>query len=64
MTENMHSSHQPSVNINLNMQLQQIPGQAQHQQQNNGPFESVYGNLSNMSPDNNSENNTFYAHLS
>ena len=46
------------------MQLQQIPRQAQHQQQNNGPFESVYGNLSNMSPDNNSENNTFYAHLS
>ena len=46
------------------MQPWQIPGQAQHQQQNNAPFESVYGNLSNMSPDNNSENNNFYVHLS
>ena len=64
MTENMHRFHQPCMNMNLNIQPRQIPGQPQHQQQNNGPFERVYRNLSsNMSPDNNSENNNFYAHL-
>ena len=64
MTENMHRFHQSLMNMNLNLQLQQISGQPQHQQQNNAPFERVYGHLSsNMSPDNNSENNNFYTHL-
>ena len=64
MTENMHRFHQPFLNMNLNMQPRKIPGQPQYQQQNNAPFKPEYGNLSsNMSPDNNSENNNFYAHL-
>ena len=64
MTENIHRFHQYLMNMNLNLQLQQISGQPQHQQQNNAPFERVYGHLSsNMSPDNNSENNNFYTHL-
>ena len=64
MTENMHRFHQSLMNMNLNLQLQQISGQSQHQQQNNAPFERVYRHLSsNMSPDNNSENNNFYTHF-
>ena len=46
MTENMHRFHQPLMNMNLNIQPRQITGQPQHQQQNNAPFEPVYGNLS------------------
>ena len=38
MTENMHRFHQPFLNMNLNMQPRHIPGQPQHQQQNNAPF--------------------------
>ena len=64
ITKNMHRFHPTLTNMNLNMQPGQIPGQIQHQKQNNAPFERLYGNLpSNMSPDNNSENNNFYAHL-
>ena len=58
----MHRFHQPLMNMNLNIQPWQIPGQTQQQQQNNAPFKPVYRNLSsNMSPDNISENNNFYA---
>ena len=63
VTGNMDSFHQPPMNMNLNMQPRQIPRQPHHQQQNNDPCEPVYANLSIASPDNNSENINFFAHL-
>ena len=63
VTENMDSFHQPPMNMNLNMQPRQIPRQPHHQQQNNDPCEPVYANLSIVSPDDNSENINFFAHL-
>ena len=38
MPESIHRLHEPLMNMNLNMQTQQIPGQPQHHQQNNAPL--------------------------